>query len=78
MQIVLGLLEMLQNLPATWEWYCEVSYRNTQIHKAMASGQWLAHVEHSDIAAAIGSDARCSGTTHGPLQPDYDETRDFK
>ena len=33
----------------------------------MASRQWLAHVEHSDTAAAVGSDARCSGTTRGPL-----------
>ena len=36
----------------------------------MASRQWLAHVEHSDTAAAVGSDARCLGTTCGPLQYD--------
>ena len=35
----------------------DVSNRNMQIHRAMASRQWLAHVEHSDTAAAIGSDA---------------------
>ena len=51
----------------TPETRCEVMLRNTQIHKAMASRQWLAHVEHSDTAAAVGSDARCSGTTRGPL-----------
>ena len=40
----------------------------TRIHKAMAIRQWLAHIEHSDTAAAVRSDARCSGTTRGPLQ----------
>ena len=38
-----------------------------EIHKAMANRQWLAPVEHSDTAAAVRSDARCSGTTRGPL-----------
>ena len=33
----------------------------------MDSRQWLAPVEHGDTAAAIRSNAQCSGTTRGPL-----------
>ena len=36
----------------------------------MASRQWLAPVEHNDTAAAISSDAQCSGTTHSRLHAD--------
>ena len=38
-----------------------------QIHKAMASRQWLAPIEHSDTAEAMRSDAQHSRTTCGPL-----------